>query len=452
MTSDPPIAAEAGGRRLRHPFLARDGVRWWNSDGAIGFAILLAFAALAAPEFPVWNSDSPNYVAMARGHGANAIMPYASRILLPAIASALARIPGVDLDFGFALVSVASLVAWIAALVHLARASALAPGYAALALLVSPSILMAFEATTIPDMLAMAGVAVTLWLLRRRWALAAALVLGVSVLARETFVVLAAIAGALYLARRDLRTALPILAGGAIGLAAAAHFGAGHANINAMPQELYILLKVPSRFLVNVLGIGIWTDGFSWCQVPAFTMAVPPWIDLGRIHRVGLCAFDATMPLYVASNLATLFGILPAVLAALLAGRLRTMLSRRESWWLTAFWYGALMTLLGMMTGASVDRLMSYGWPLFLLALPALAEAAPDWPKRIVLTLVALNLAVYWLPYYVGLHSGGLGQRLGLEVGATARATYALSVLVGILGNATAYRLVRPRIRALLPG
>ena len=451
MTAGPPASAAAGGDASPHPLLARAGTRWWNSDCAIGLAILLALALLAAPEFPKWNADSVAYLAMARGHGAEVVLPYASRILLPALARALSRIPGVDLDLAFALVSIAALVAWTAAIVHVARASALAPGYAALALLVSPPVLMAFEAATIPDMLTMACVAAILWLLRRRWPLAAALVLAVSILARETFLVLAAIAAALSLARRDVRTALPILVGGALGFAAMTHFTAGHANIHDMPSFVYVLLKVPIRFVMNVLGVGIWTDAFKWCQAPVLTVGVPAWLDLGRTHRVGLCAFDPGLPLFVLSSVATLFGILPAVLTALLAGRFRAVLSRLEGWCLIAFWYGALMTLLGTMVGASIDRLVSYGWPLFLLALAALADAAPDWPKRLVAWLVVLNLAVYWLPYYVVLYTGALAERLGLDYYAATHVTYAFSALVGGVGNVLAYRLVRPHRMALLP-
>ena len=424
---------------------------WWNSSWVIGIATFAAIAVLAAPRFPLFDLDNQHYIAMALGHRSQVIEPFIQRNLAPALAGVLMRLPAVDVMSAFALIGILSLAGWISTVVGINRASACWPGFLSLTVLVTPTVLHALETTALPDMLSMAGVGAILWLLRAQRYIAVAVALAIFGLARESFLLLSAIALVIYAVRREVRPALLILAGSAIGFAVNHHLSAGSANFYAIPQLEYLAFKVPARFVINVLGIGIWTDVYKLCAAPFVTIDVPVWSHLGNIHRFGFCAPNLEIPLITAAVLASKFGVLPAILAGLLAGRARPIVASAESWWLLAFWFGAAMTVLGILTGGSVDRLLGYGWPLFLVALPALCTTAPDWPPGIRARLLALNLLVAWPAYDTRFDVRALWKPLHggwIHVDTVA---LAVSLLLGLAGNFLAYRMVRPHRATLLP-
>jgi hypothetical protein len=374
------------------------------APGRKGLATVLLLLALigllAAPHFPQLASDSPNYIWLAEGHPERVLMPWAARILLPDLAASLARLFVIGLTPAFETVAVLALALWAAVTVPLLRRSPLAPGYWSLAILACPLVLVAFARVQIPDMLDMAGVAAFLAAVRgRRFALAAAVML-LLLLNRESNLALAVVAAAILFFGRERRPAIAILAAALLGYAVTHSIAAHATNVHDMPGVLYLILKFPANFLANFLGIQLWTDGFKWCDDPFATLMLPAGLHLGRIHQIGFCAPNPVAPLATLNAYATTFGILPAVLARLVLERRSAILRAQEPWWAIAFCYGALMTILGPMSGTELDRLVAYGWPLFLLAVPlAFATGRPFEPRRA--RLFTLHILALWLPFAI---------------------------------------------------
>lgn len=58
--------------------------------------------------------------------------------------------------------------------------------------------------------------------------------------------------------------------------------------------------------------------------------------------------------------------------------------------------YGTLSFLLAPMLGASVPRLFSYSWPLFLVLVPILAQRYLRMKPRIFIALIAVHTVLGW--------------------------------------------------------
>jgi phosphotransferase system glucose/maltose/N-acetylglucosamine-specific IIC component len=73
------------------------------------------------------------------------------------------------------------------------------------------------------------------------------------------------------------------------------------------------------------------------------------------------------------------------------------LLPPEEPWLCVAAIYGAVTFLLAPALGSAMTRLFDYGWPLFLLYLPAIIPRIwRNWPIWCVSVLVALHLVAAW--------------------------------------------------------
>ena len=139
-------------------------------------------------------------------------------------------------------------------------------------------------------------------------------------------------------------------------------------------------------------------DQYSTVSPPLRIWHVPNWLPLGGIHRVGYSEFSWLYPMVTAIAVLTSFG-LGSLVSVWLALRtpLRTLLPREEPYLCVAGVYGAVAFVIAPMVGAALPRLIDYGWPLFLVYLPAMIPRVwRNWPVWTVSLLVLLHLICAW--------------------------------------------------------
>ena len=348
-----------------------------------------------ASAHPYIDPDSPQYQALADGKPT--MKPFAFRVLDPAAARLFADLTGRPTAQGFRIVALVS--GW--ALLYGVLSSALEQGqdrWLVPLLILLPFWVRNFSNYFLPDLLHAALCMGYLALLhRRRWGWASAM-LALMFLARESTILLAAIAVLTlwWLAAR--RAALLQLAGTAVGIAAskivARHAYANRHNIN---DTLYLIGKIPWNLSRNVFGLTLWTNTLR-PVTPIRVWNLPHWIPMGGIHQIGYGAYDWSYQISTAVQLLTAFG-LGSCIAVFLVWRtpLRKLLPAEKPWLCVAGIYGAVMFLLAPVLGSAKTRLFDYGWPLFLLYLPAIIPRIwRDWPIWVVSVLASLHLVAAW--------------------------------------------------------
>ena len=209
-----------------------------------------------------------------------------------------------------------------------------------------------------------------------------------------------------------------------------------------MNSLLYMALKIPVNFLRNVLGVKFWLNDIDWCDAPLVIVPIKHGATyFGKITTIGICAPDVMFPVANAALVLTTFGVLPGVTLALARHSRRDL--GRDPWLAFVMLYGATMFVLGTCTGASVYRLLTYGWPLFVFGMPILWKASSEDDLFDHRSLMAAQLGLSWL-----------GPLLGYAVGKAEwwqqdEVAVALA-LTGILLNTWAYRMIRARRRAMV--
>ncbi len=362
-------------------------------------AVLAALTMLVvlkmADAHPYIDPDSPKYQAMADGK--LTMKPFAFRVLDPAAARLFADLTGKPTAEGFRVVALLS--GW--ALLYGVLSSALEQGqdkWFVPMLILLPFWVRNFTNYFLPDLLHAALCMGYLALLqRRRWGWASAMLV-LMFLARESTLLLAGIAVLTlwWLAAR--RAALMQLAGTAVGIVAskfvARHAYANQHNIN---DTLYLIGKIPWNLSRNVFGLTLWTNTLQ-PVTPIRVWNLPHWLPMGGIHQIGYGAYDSYYQISTAAQFLTAFG-LGACIAVFLVWRtpLHKLLPAEEPWLCIAAIYGAVMFLIAPVLGAAMTRLFDYGWPLFLLYLPAIIPRIwRNWPIWAVSSLIVLHLVAAW--------------------------------------------------------
>jgi len=364
-------------------------------------AALLATLALLgvwllARNHPYVDTDAMYYRAMANGE--TVMKPFAFRVLDPAAVHMFARATGRSTVEGFLVVGLLS--EWV--LLYGVLCPVLErrqDTWLVVVLLLLPFWLRNFTNYFLPDLLHAALCIVYLSLLRRQWWVWAAAIMPLMFLTRESTVLLAVIAVPVLWRLAGKRPALWQLAGAVVGMAVS-KFAARHAlgNQHNINDTLYLIGKIPWNLSRNVFGITLWTNTLH-PVAPIRIWDVPHWMPMGAIHQIGYCSFDWTYQLSTLAQLLTSFGLGSCVAACLIwRTSLRKLLPREEAYLCIAAIYGAATFLMAPVLGAAQTRLFDYGWPLFLVYLPAMIPRIwRSWPIWTILALVGLHLIVAWL-------------------------------------------------------
>jgi len=392
---------------------------------------LLAIAWLDMPHDQ--GIDAEKYMELAEGHIENVVRTFANRILHPWLAGELSGLTGLNLDQSFLVLGCLSLVLLIATTA--AMAGAFLPAKLLPLLLLIPFTLHTFQHYQMPDVFYAGLLGLFLWCLYREFVWFAVLLIFALQVTRESTLMLMVVFSIVCAFRGRWKEA----AGGAVAMVMGAlvvSYATSSAlpNLHGMNQLTYMALKVPFNFLGNALGINLYSDTLAannprlFSEEPLLALDVSGMTLFGNVSSIGIYSFDPVRPLNMLAYLLTLFGVLPVVIVHSIV-RYRTAVLKGAPVFVTiALVYGTGSYLLGTSIGASVDRLLGYGWPAFLIGVPYLLarfySLDADALKRFLLT----SFALAWLPLVV--------QKTGLPEGAVS----GLVVVIAMVASVFAWR------------
>jgi hypothetical protein len=354
------------------------------------------------PSFVFMVPDSTFYMRIASGGTGPVMQPFASRQLGALFVGALAHLFHLTVEQSFLVETLLSFAVIFSVIYGLILQTA-APRWMLIAIAVVPFWAGQMQYLVLPDVFYSALLAVLLLLLAQRRMMLAALMMLPLMLAREsTSLTLLCFLAAAW-SSLLWRDRLVAVVGAVTGSLTVAHLTRGSAaNVEQLPQALYILAKVPWNFLRNIAGILPWSNVNSeLCTVPRWSVPV----HFHALQAVGVCGVSHVGQKFVVHTALTEFGLLP-MMTAFFWWR-----QRHSSAWspLLRFTllYGAASFVLAPLLGNWVAHLAGYGWPLFFVALPMLMEHETIRRRQTAagVCLLAFHLAVCavshwgaWLP------------------------------------------------------
>ena len=355
--------------------------------------------------------DSGSYRLMARGEPA--CRPYANRILHPALAGLLGygaekkRTIGQDdkttmgQENQFHIIAIISSIVFYLSVLSLLRD--VRPRWLVFVLLISPLWWVWGGNIYIQDMFAAALTALLLLLLRsldqrtapnqspisNPW-FSIPLILFLLQLTRESTTLLSLALIVLALWHRRWWLAMGAFVAMAAGMAVVAWASRDALpGANGLDGGVYLVAKAIANGVRNFTGVIPWNDGYAarlpwyYPDPPAWKCTLPTFLQMGNVHEVGIYKF---MPGVVLRTFALWLLYFPGVILLLpkCASRTRGQEDegtsertaqkfsiRRSPFYVQySFVIGLAFWLLAPFSGASLERLVGYAWPLFWVALP----------------------------------------------------------------------------------
>ena len=406
------------------------------------FCFFFALAGIAVLDLPTVSYDSPQYIAMAEGRIDDVVAPFSGRVLAPYLSASIYSMFGLSLAAAFSAVALLGAALFVLGIHFLYRRYRLEPYALFPAVLAVPWVIGAIRDAYLPDILVMGLVSLFLLSLRQENWILAGIVAVLSILARETGLILMAFAIGFAVRQKRWSFAAALAVSSGVAMLAVRYIEPSVPNVHAMNGLLYMALKIPVNFLRNLVGIQFWSNDMNWCDHPLlivpFGRAVAAYF--GNMKAVGICAPNFMAPVANAALFLSIFGVLPGLTLGLLAYSRRELV--KDPWLFFVALYGGVMLLLGTCTGASVYRLLTYGWPLFILATPILWKARFEDEPFSRVTLIAVQLGLSWL-----------GPMLGAAVGAVQwwqdDGVACAMAVIGLLLNAWAYFRVHVKRQAM---
>lgn len=344
-------------------------------------------------------SDSSWYRMLACGQVRQVVQPFASRQLEPRLVALISSVLHVEVDVGFELIAALSTLVCIAGIGHFFARSRV-PLIAFVATACLPIWSCFDHGPLLPDIFYSAIFLLFLLCLWREHLVIATCLFPLLYIARES--TLLAFICFVIAGFRRVKPQIMIAAtvSVVVGAYADSRLASGSlANIHHLNPIMYMIGKVPFNAAKNLFGIEIWTNTLSTTSNPIWSHHLPAFVHLGGIKQVGIQAFSLYLPLWALLCWFGLFGVLPLVFWT--SWKNGSLDKVKNNFFLRfCVTYGLLSFVLGPMLGASLPRLIAYGWPLFLVALPVLC---PEIFRNI--RLVAINLVCGWLSWCVALSS-----------------------------------------------
>jgi hypothetical protein len=333
-------------------------------------ALALVIVAHMEPLFAV--SDAPFYVSIAKGDTAHVMQPWASRQLGALLVAAMAHVLHWTIERSFILEGVLSLLITLGAIYGLMLYTA-APRWMLLAVAVLPSWIPLVQYLALPDLWYAALLAIVFLLLARGQFTAAALMMFPLMLSREsTSLTLVCFLAAGWKRLHWGQRIAAIAAAGAGSAVVGRLTASSQANIEHLPEAIYMFAKVPWNFMRNVVGVVPWSNvDTDLCRVPVWSMR----FHYHSVQRVGVCGFSWMQQLVSLEVVLTSFGLLPLLLGFLWWRHRR--FPARSFLLRFSLLYGAACMVLAPVLGAGFQHLEGYAWPLFLVALPLLFDEFP---------------------------------------------------------------------------
>jgi hypothetical protein len=362
----------------------------------------LCFAVLLGVPYAVYVPDAGQYRLLAVGQHSAVPAPFSARILGPATAGWLGRVTGHGVDTGFLLLGIVCLIALLGLVAGLLW-SWRAPLVLSAAIFLMPFWVDIFHDYYLPDLLHAALLAALLVFLLSGYTSLAFLMLFPAYLARESTLLVAVCLVFACWRRIRVRPALTgafaILAAGLISR----HYNQEAAvSVHGISGGPYILGKFIWSFFKNVLGLPLWSNTLPECS-PVWVKAIPPGWHSGAIHSIGLCQPSLWGPTRLLLAWFGIFGIGPALALVLWRKLLfpgREIPIGRAMVFRFCLVYGVISILMTPLLGASVDRLVGYGWPFYFVLLPWFLSTSYDLRGLRTSGLMLLHLLTCWLAWF----------------------------------------------------
>ncbi len=346
-------------------------LRWMVVLGLTALTALGCGLLQRTMESPFGVPDSSFYLNMAEGRMAEVPQPFASRPLAPFLARGLAAAVHRSSETGFVVLGWASLLFTLVVVFWMVTSTA-APRWMLPVVAAVPFWPQLLHGLALPDLPYTALLCCLLLFLAVDRPYGAASMLLPLTLARES--TLLALVCLLIVGWRRLRWSGCLVATAAVvaGSLLVRRLSAGAGgNPEHLPAFFYMAAKLPWN-LLRVVGVRPWSNLYPFlCATPQWQRALP----LGPLHSVGFCAISPIAPLQAILALTTTFGLLPPLFVLLWRHRDRT----RSMGLLQRFClvYGGVSFVLAPAIGTWYTRLLGYGWPLLLVALPMLFREEP---------------------------------------------------------------------------
>jgi hypothetical protein len=361
----------------------------------------LCFAILLGLPGALWVPDAGQYRLLALGEHGSVPAPFSARILGPAMAGWLGRLTGRGVDAGFLVLGIVCLVALLAFLAVLLECWQ-APLAVSAAIFLMPFWVDLFHDYYLPDLLHAALLAALLLLLLFGRTNLALLLLFPAYLAREsTLLVAICLVFACWRRIRLQPAVVGLLAMISAGLISRHFNQAAAPNVHGIGGGAYIAGKFIWSFSKNVLGLPLWSNTLPECS-PIWVKALPSGYHFGAIQSVGLCQPALWGPTRLILAWFGIFGIGPAL--ALIQWRkvispAPDLSSGQAIVFRFCLIYGLISILLTPLLGASVDRLVAYGWPFYFVLLPWVLSTSYELRGLRPAGLLLLHLLTCWLAW-----------------------------------------------------
>jgi hypothetical protein len=361
----------------------------------------LCFALLLGLPDAVYVPDAGQYRLLALGQHGAVPEPFSARILGPAIAGWLGRVTDRGVDTGFLLLGIVCLIALLGLMAGLLW-SWRAPLVLSAAIFLMPFWVDIFHDYYLPDLLHAALLAALLLFLLSGYTSLAFLLLFPAYLARESTLLVAVCLVFACWRRIRLRPALAgafaILAAGLISR----HYNQQAAvSVHGISGGAYILGKLIWSLFKNVLGLPLWSNTLPECS-PIWLKAIPSGSHFGAIRSIGVCQPSLWGPTRLLLAWFGIFGIGPALALTLWRKLLfpsREVPPGRAMVFRFCLTYGLISILMTPLLGASVDRLVEYGWPFYFVLLPWFLSTSYDLRGMRSSGLMLLHLLTCWLAW-----------------------------------------------------
>ncbi|MEM2352370.1 MAG: hypothetical protein QXT26_08195 [Thermoproteota archaeon] len=349
--------------------------------------------------------DSKYYKDIAEGRIYNVVKPFSNRILHPIIVGMMRKFFGINTDLSFFVVGVLSLIVLVLGVSLIAKS--IIPYPAVIAFLLSPFLLQLFRDYYLPDIFHAAILALFFVCLLHSKTRMALLCLFLLHLTRESTLLLTLIILILGLHRRLWEITVGAILVAVVGIIITSYVAnLGQPNIHDLNDVVYMLFKVPYNFLRNVFGLILWTNTLAsnnpeaFPQEPLLKISVPSYLPLGAIHSLGIYGFNASYPLSTITHLLSTFGVLPSFVVFNL-NKLKRQLMKGEVHMVfsLALLYGLLSFVIGTSVGASVSRLIGYGWPCFWIACPYIIRLYYHSNRKFLARLLLYHILACYFPF-----------------------------------------------------
>jgi hypothetical protein len=357
---------------------------------------------------PLTQDDNKWYIELAKGNYGNVHKPFSTRILYPFIVGKFSTIFDVSLNNSFLIMNVLALVVFVSTIIFILKLTT-SHSIIAFPLLFSPLLLFMFSHYILPELFFAALLALFfVCIISNKYYYALVLLL-LLCLIRENAVILSLCIVAMCFWKSQKTFALGTIVVTIFGVIVTYLVALqGGPNVHNLNPIIYMMLKIPVNFLSNVLGLRLWTDTLasnpitagSFSTHPWFSVMVPNWLQLGGIHEIGILPFSIEAPIFMVETLLTVFGVIPSLLFLHIRRHCQEI-ATNDSSLLIILTYGILSVMIGTSSGADVFRLISCGWPAFVIAAPILICNHYSFSMKAIILLFGYQLITCWAPWIV---------------------------------------------------